>query len=78
MRPVSEDVSKQLIKQIAIAVEYMHSKAVIHRDLNPRNIFLQFEGNSQVGALESAKVKIIDFNSSKCVLPAQHDVFEGS
>ena len=31
-----------------------------------------------MGALETAKVKIIDFNSSKCVLLAQHDVFEGS
>jgi len=45
----------------------MHSKAIVHRDLNPRNIFLHFEEGSQVGDLEAAKVKIIDFNSAKCM-----------
>lgn len=37
------------------AIEFMHQSGVIHRDLNPNNVFLV--GNDQV--------KIIDFNISK-------------
>ena len=46
----------------------MNCKSIVHRDLNPRNIFLHFEHANEVGILETAKVKIIDFNSSKCML----------
>ncbi|XP_060557024.1 eukaryotic translation initiation factor 2-alpha kinase 1-like [Ruditapes philippinarum] len=33
-----------IFRQILKAVEYIHSQGVIHRDLKPRNIFLQEEG----------------------------------
>ncbi len=40
--PVAENVARILMKQLASAVSYMHSMRVIHRDLNPRNVFLHF------------------------------------
>lgn len=40
--PVTETVARLLMKQLATAVNYMHSMRVIHRDFNPRNVFLHF------------------------------------
>lgn len=48
----------------------MHSKLVVHRDLNPRNIFLHFGDTIQ--NIKEATVKIIDFNSSKILINSPH------
>lgn len=55
-KPLSEEDAKVLIIQVIEGVKHMHSHGVIHRDLNPTNIFL-LDNNR--------KVKIIDFNVSK-------------
>lgn len=44
------------MKQILEGVHYMHSNGVVHRDLNPTNVFFYDELNL---------VKILDFNVSK-------------
>ena len=44
-----------VMRQIACALEYMHSKQMYHRDLKPSNILVSHSGNV---------VKIIDFNLS--------------
>ena len=41
----SEQIAKPLMSQILKAVQCMHSVGVVHRDLNPSNIFLDFELN---------------------------------
>jgi serine/threonine protein kinase len=47
------------MKQVVKAVDYMHENGVVHRDLNPTNIFITDE--------KSCNVKILDFNVSKLI-----------
>ena len=42
----------------------MHSKKIIHRDMNPTNVFL----------LKDNKIKILDFNVSKIVVDHQQEI----
>jgi serine/threonine protein kinase len=46
-----------IFKQICIALEYIHEKGVVHRDLKPGNILFKKEGDSIVW-------KISDFGAS--------------
>lgn len=39
--PVDEDKSRVIMKQVLSAVDYMHENGVVHRDLNPTNVFIQ-------------------------------------
>ena len=56
--PVSEELSKVMLRQILEGVNYMHKNGVVHRDLNPTNIFYYEEQNL---------IKILDFNVSKLI-----------
>lgn len=38
--PFEEQKAKRLIKHVIEGVNYMHEKGVVHRDLNPTNVFL--------------------------------------
>ncbi len=51
----SMELTLQLVKQAAEALDYAHSKGVIHRDIKPGNLLLQSEG----------RVKIADFGIAK-------------
>lgn len=55
--PLGESEAKPLVKQILEAVSFMHQNGVIHRDLNPTNIF----------CVDKMNVKILDFNVSKFI-----------
>lgn len=41
-------ISTQYVRQIASALEYLHSHQVIHRDLKPENILLGTNGDIKV------------------------------
>lgn len=47
------------MKQVISAVDYMHEKGVVHRDVNPTNVFIVDENTNHI--------KILDFNVSKLV-----------
>jgi serine/threonine protein kinase len=66
----SNDFIKQIIFQSASALEYLHSKDIMHRDIKPNNLFLT-EGNI---------IKLGDFGLSKKVQdsPALHTTKIGS
>lgn len=49
------DDAKQIILSVAEALEYSHSKKILHRDVSPDNIFLCNDG----------KVKLIDFGAAR-------------
>jgi tRNA A-37 threonylcarbamoyl transferase component Bud32 len=49
------DIDKKIFKQIIDAIRYIHSQDIIHRDLTPKNIFLD----------KSLNVKIGDFGLSR-------------
>lgn len=52
-----ESTARTIFESIIKAIEYMHSERVVHRDLNPTNVFLT----------EENVIKILDFNVSKLV-----------
>lgn len=60
--PYSEAESKNILRQLLNAVDFMHEKQVIHRDLNPTNVFQEKDGN----------VKLLDFNISK-IIEKEHE-----
>ena len=39
---ITEDEAKPLIRQLLQAISEMHELGIVHRDLNPNNIFLNF------------------------------------
>ena len=47
----------QIIKQIATALNYVHNKSIIHRDIKPGNIFINKQNNNY-------KIKLLDFGLS--------------
>ena len=49
------DDAKQIIYSVAEALQYAHSKKILHRDVSPDNIFLCNDG----------KVKLIDFGAAR-------------
>ena len=66
------EVYDKIVTEICDALEYMHSKQVLHKDLKPSNILITYNGNN---------VKIIDFglsdsdSSSILKIPAGTAVF---
>ena len=54
-RQLKEDVAKSVFKQIIQAVQYCHSKGILHRDIKLDNILLKIDGS----------VKLCDFGVSK-------------
>lgn len=56
------------------AVEYMHTLGVVHRDLNPKNIFMLLDSNKKI-SVKPGHLKVIDFNVSaqvNCREPEDH------
>eukprot|EP00742_Colponemidia_sp_Colp-10_P005628 GILJ01006016.1.p1 GENE.GILJ01006016.1~~GILJ01006016.1.p1 ORF type:complete len:393 (+),score=46.40 GILJ01006016.1:149-1327(+) len=53
----SEKHASDLLRKIALALEYMHSKSIVHRDLKPENLLL-------TSMSDNAELKIADFGLS--------------
>ena len=56
--PLDESLAKNIVRSIASAVHFMHNNGVVHRDMNPTNVFYNEA---------EKKLKILDFNVSKLV-----------
>lgn len=51
---IKENVARQMFRQIVSAVQYLHSKNIVHRDLKAENLLLD----------NNLNVKIVDFGFS--------------
>jgi serine/threonine protein kinase len=51
VKPFSEKESRIMLAELAVAIEYMHSKDIVHRDLKIENVSIDYKGH----------IKIIDF-----------------
>ena len=60
---LSEERTKQIIGQIALALQYLHSLGIIHRDIKLENIMMT-EGN------ERGIPKLVDFGLAKFLGPS--------
>ncbi|XP_061934141.1 ribosomal protein S6 kinase alpha-5 isoform X2 [Apis cerana] len=57
-RPFSDQQASRIMRQLASAVRFMHSRGVVHRDLKPENIVFAHEA-------EDSPVKIVDFGFAR-------------
>ncbi|KAK2582151.1 hypothetical protein KPH14_004511 [Odynerus spinipes] len=57
-RPFTEQHASRVMRQLASAVRFMHSRGVVHRDLKPENIVFAHEG-------EDSPVKVVDFGFAR-------------
>ena len=62
MNQFSERQSAHIIKQLLVALNFMHTKSIMHRDIKPENILCE---ESYTDSDELINIKLIDFGFAK-------------
>ncbi|XP_057323116.1 ribosomal protein S6 kinase alpha-5-like isoform X1 [Microplitis mediator] len=57
-RTYTEEEARKIMKQLASAVHFIHSRGVVHRDLKPENLVYSQPGNNSL-------IKIVDFGFAR-------------
>ncbi|KAL5210235.1 hypothetical protein ABZP36_005858 [Zizania latifolia] len=64
---LDEDVARQYLAEVVLALEYLHSMHIVHRDLKPDNLLIAHDGH----------IKLTDFGLSKVGLINSTDDLSG-
>ena len=59
-----EDISWFLISEVILAIEYLHQKNIIYRDLKPNNILVDSDGHIKITDFGLAKEGMIGMEST--------------
>ena len=72
-KPFPEEVVQYLMKQIIGAMNYLHGRHILHRDIKLDNILVNFdnEDDRKKKNMLKAKVKLIDFGFARHLDPSQ-------
>ena len=60
-REVSHETNLEVMKQIMMGIEYLHSENIVHRDIKPGNIL--------VASVAPLQLQLADFDVCKCLDP---------
>ena len=60
-RDISPDTNLEVMKQIMMGIEYLHSENIVHRDIKPGNIL--------VASIAPLHLQLADFDVCKCLDP---------
>jgi serine/threonine protein kinase len=63
--PLPEETARSIMQQLAAATCYLHSVAIIHRDIKSENVLVEEKPNGQV------TVRLIDFGLARVLAPMQ-------
>ena len=67
---LKESEASAIIKQVTLALHFMHEKGIIHRDLKPENVMLR--NSPDANGKNKPFIKIIDFGMSKALSPGRN------
>lgn len=61
---LEEDISKNIVRQISSAIEFMHNNNYLHRDIKPENIMFTNEKRDFVKLIDFGFARLVDFHFS--------------
>ncbi|GMH13909.1 hypothetical protein Nepgr_015750 [Nepenthes gracilis] len=51
LRCLDEDMARVYVSEVVLALEYLHSLNVVHRDVKPDDLLINLDGLSKVGLI---------------------------
>jgi serine/threonine protein kinase len=66
--PLSIPTAVSILRQLLLALGYVHEQGLVHRDVKPANVFLELAGTGK-----ASQVRLLDFGLAKFVAPEVGD-----